>query len=191
MKQRPISWFQTAKGGDYQRTLVDQMRGLRPVLDEFRASKAKGKPLTALDVGCAEGLIAMECAKAGAAHVHGIELVPQRVADGNRLRGSLPCTFELGNVATYSPARPYDVLLALSILHKLPDPSAALYRLVHNFCQRLVVIRLPPGRGPLVVDPRSNNVPHDLDAVLGDLGFNLEHEVEGHLSEWIGVWRAK
>jgi len=83
------------------------------------------------------------------------------------------------------------VLLALSILHKLPDPSATLYRLVHNFCQRLVVIKLPPGRGPLVIDPRSGNEPHDLDAVLQDLGFNLEHQTEGHLSEWIGVWRMQ
>lgn len=188
--QRPKAWFDV-KGGDYERKLVDQLRGLRPVLDEFRLWNGRRKPLTALDVGCAEGLIAMECAKAGAISVHGVELVPQRVADANRLRGSLPCSFEVANVSTYTPPRPYDVLLALSILHKLPNPSATLYRLVHNFCTRMVVIRLPPGRGPLVLDPRSNNVPHDLDATLQDLGFNLEHEAEGHLNEWIGIWRAK
>lgn len=188
--KRPKPWFDM-KRGDYERTLVDQLRGLRPVLDEFRSWRGKGKPLTGLDVGCAEGLISIECAKYGAAQMHGVELVPERVADANRLRASLPCSFEVANVATYQPAKPYDVLLALSILHKMPDPSATLYRLVHNFCRRLVVIRLPPGRGPLVLDPRSNNEPHDLDAVLQDLGFNLEHEAEGHLSEWIGVWRAK
>lgn len=190
LTSRAKPWFDM-KRGTYERTLVDQLRGLRPVLDEFRSCERKGKPLTALDVGCAEGLIAMECAKAGAIHVHGVELVPQRVADANRLRGSLPCSFEVANVSTYTPPRPYDVLLALSILHKLPNPSATLYRLVHNFCMRMVVIRLPPGRGPLVLDPRSANVPHDLDATLQDLGFNLEHEAEGHLNEWIGIWRAK
>lgn len=182
-------WFDM-KRGDFERTLVDQMRGLRYVVDEFRHSAARGKPLSCLDAGCAEGLIGIEMAKAGASAVLGVELVEQRVKDAMRLRGDLPCTFEVGNVATYQPRRPYDVLLALSILHKLPDPSATLYRLVHSFCRRMVVIRLPPG-GPVVIDPRSNNVPHNLDAVLKDLGFNLEHEVEGYLNEYIGVWRAK
>ncbi len=187
---KPKAWFDMKRGA-FERTLVDQMKGLRPVVDEFRASKARGKPLTCLDVGCAEGLIGMEMAKAGAIHVHGVELVPDRVADANRVRGSLPCSFEAANVCTYTPKRTYDVLLALAILHKLPDPSATLYRLVHNYCQRLVVIRLPAGRGPLVIDPRSNNVPHDLDQVLQDLGFNLEHQADGHLGEWIGVWRIQ
>lgn len=184
------SWFDL-KRGEFERTLVDQMRGLRPVVDEFRLSAGKGKPLTCLDVGCAEGLIGLEMAKAGAASVHGVEVVPQRVADAQRLRGDWPCTFELGNVATYQPRQPYDVLLALSILHKLPNPSATLYRLVHSFCRRMVVIRLPPGRGPVVIDPRSNNEPQDLDAVLQNLGFNLETEVESSRSEWVGMWRAK
>lgn len=182
-------WFDM-KRGDFERTLVDQMRGLRPVLDEFRQSAAKGRPLSCLDVGCAEGLIGIEMAKAGASAVLGIELVADRVKDATRLRGDLPCTFEVGNAATYQPKRPYDVLLALSILHKLPDPSATLYRLVHSFCRRMVVIRLPPG-GPVVIDPRSNNEPHNLDAVLQDLGFNLEHEAEGHQQEYIGMWRAR
>jgi hypothetical protein len=182
------SWFPVGKG-EHERTLVDQMRGMRPVVDEFRAAKLRGRPLSGLDVGCAEGLISMEMAKAGASHMHGVEIVPDRVADASRMRGSLPCSFEAANIVTYTPAKPYDVLLALSILHKLPDPSATLYRLVHNYCQRLVVLKLPPLRGPLVIDPRSENVPHDLDAVLQDLGFHLEHQALGHRDEWIGVWR--
>lgn len=187
---KPKAWFDVGRG-ESERKLVDQMKGLRPVVDEFRAARQKGSPLTGLDVGCAEGLIAMEMAKAGAAAMHGIEVVPERVADANRLRASLPCSFEVANVCTYTPRRPYDVLLALAILHKLPDPSATLYRLVHNFCQRLVVIKLPPSRGPLVIDPRSNNEPHDLDAVLDDLGFNLENTTTGTRDEWIGMWRAR
>lgn len=187
---RPAKTWFDMKRGAYERTLLDQMRGLRYVVDEFRSSAGKGRPLSCLDIGCAEGLIGIEMAKAGASAVLGVELVPERVADATRLRGDLPCTFEVGNATVYEPRRPYDVLLALSILHKLPNPSATLYRLVHTFCRRMVVIRLPPS-GPVVIDPRSNNEPHDLDAVLRDLGFNLEHEAEGHLREWIGVWRAK
>lgn len=189
------TWFPVGRG-EHERTLTDQMRGLRPVVDEFRAARAKGRPLTCLDVGCAEGLIGIEMAKAGAKHVHGVELVPERVRDALRLRGSLPCTFDVGDVATYRPTASYDVILALSILHKLPDPSAALRRLVGTTCDRMVVLRLPPkdssrNRPPwVVVDPRSGNVPHDLNLALEGLRFTLAEETEGHLGEWIGFWRT-
>lgn len=187
------TWFPMGRG-QYERTLTDQMRGLRPVVDEFRAAKARGRPLTCLDVGCAEGLIGIEMAKAGAAHVHGIELVPERVQDALRLRHSLPCSFEVADVATYTPSKAFDVVLALSILHKMPDPSETLRRLVATTCDKLVVIRLPPATGNrkpwVVVDPRSNNKPHDLNLVMESLRFVLTEETDGHLGEWIGYWRA-
>lgn len=193
---KPIkTWFPMGRG-DFERTLTDQMRGLRPAIDEFRAGRARGRPLTCLDVGCAEGLIGIEMAKAGAAHVHGVELVPERVKDAQRMRGSLPCSFEVGDVATYQPKRAFDVVLALSILHKLPDPSATLRRLVSTTCDRMVVIRLPPKDASrahppwVVVDPRSGNQPHDLDLVLRSLRFTMTEETEGHLGEWVGYWRT-
>lgn len=184
------TWFAVGKG-DHERTLTQQMTGLRPLLDEIRTAKTRARPLTVLDVACAEGLIAMELAKAGAIHVHGFELVPERVKDANRLRGSLPCSFEVADVNAYQPRQAFDVIACLSILHKLPDPSTVLHRLVGTVCDRMVVIRLPPGMGPVIVDPRSDNKPHDLDKVLRGLRFNLEQETEGHLGEWIGYWRAK
>ncbi len=189
------TWFPMGRG-EFERTLTDQMRGLRPLVDEFRSARTRGLRLSCLDVGCAEGLIGIEMAKAGACWVHGIELVPERVKDANRLRGSLPCTFEAADVATYQPRHPFDVVMALSILHKMPDPSATLRRLVSTTCNRLVVIRLPPkdesrAHPPwVVVDPRSGNVPHDLNRVLSDLRFNLAEETEGHLGEWVGYWRT-
>lgn len=185
----PKSWFKL-DDRPHERMLTDQMRGLRPLLDEVRNARARGRPLTILDVGCAEGLIGMELAKAGAAEVHGVEIVAQRVKDANRLRGSLPCSYELGDASRYQPRKAYDVVLCLSILHKLPNPTDALLRLVGTVADKLVVIRLPPGRGPVIIDPRSNNVPHDLGAVLAKLRFNLETETEGHLGEWIGTWRT-
>lgn len=190
LKSPTKTWFPMNRGA-YERTLVDQLKGLRPVIDEVRTARARGRPLSVLDVGCAEGLIGIELAKQGAARVHGVEIVPERVRDANRLRGSLPCSFEEGDVGTYEPRQAFDVVMALSILHKLPDPSAALYRLTAMVADRLVVIRLPPGNGPMVIDPRSGNKPHDLDKVLRGLHFNLEHEAEGHLDEWIGIWRFK
>lgn len=195
MSKPSKTWFPMGRG-DYERTLTDQMRGLRPLVDEFRAARTRGRPLTCLDVGCAEGLIGIEMAKAGAGQVHGIELVPERVKDANRLRGSLPCTFEVADVSTYQPRQAFDVVMALSILHKMPDPSATLRRLVGTTCDRMVVIRLPPKDSSrqhppwVVVDPRSGNQPHDLSRVLSDMRFNLAEETEGHLGEWIGYWRT-
>lgn len=189
--KRAKNWFKLTDDQDHERTLQDQIIGLRPIFDEIKAFRAKGRPLTVLDLGCAEGLIGMELAKAGAAHVHGVEIMLQRVQAANRLRGSLPCSFEHNKVDYYKPKRAFDVVLALSILHKMPSPSETLRGLVQHTCDRLVVIRLPPGNGPVVKDRRSGNVPHDLDAVLRSLGFNLEQETEGHLSEWIGYWRFK
>lgn len=184
------TWFPVGKG-DYERTITQQMTGLRPLLDELRTAKTRGNPLSVLDVACAEGLIAMEFAKAGASRVHGFELVEERVKDANRLRGELPCTFEVGDVNTYQPEGSFDVVAFLSILHKLPDPSTTLRRLVGSSCERLVVIRLPPHMPGVVLDQRSDHQPHDLDKVLRSLRFNLEQETEGPLGEWTGYWRLK
>ena len=183
------TWFPMGKG-DHERTLQQQMTGLRPLLDELRMSKQRGRPLTVLDVACAEGLIGMEFAKAGADWVHGFELVAERITDARRLSVGMPCSWEVADVNTYAPVRTFDVVACLSILHKLPDPSSTLRRLVGSCCERLVVIRLPPG-GPVVIDPRSGNYPHDLDKVLRGLRFNLEQETEGPLGEWTGYWRLK
>ncbi len=176
--------------GEHERTLVQQMTGLRPLLDELRTAKLRGSPLTVLDVACAEGLIGMEFAKAGADWVHGFELVPDRIRDAKRLGVGMPCSWEVADVNDYTPLRTFDVVACLSILHKLPDPSSTLRRLVGSCCERLVVIRLPPG-GPVIIDERSGNEPHDLDKVLRGLSFNLENETEGPLGEYTGYWRLK
>lgn len=186
------TWFQVGRG-DHERTITQQMTGLRPLLDEIRTAKQRGNPLSVLDVACAEGLIGMEFAKAGAEHVHGFELVPERIDDAKRLSKDLPCTWEVADVNLWQPnERTFDVLACLSILHKLPDPSATLRRLAGSSCERMVVIRLPPQMiGGLVIDKRSGNQPHDLDKVLRSLRFNLEEETEGPLGEWTGYWRLK
>lgn len=194
--RRLKSWFKLPgqAEGQYERTLQDQLIGLRPIIDEIRAAKTRGRPMTVLDVGCGEGLIAIEMARHGAAHVHGLEALRERVRIANRLRASMPCTFEVGRVDYYRPRRPYDVLLALSILHKMPNPSTTLQGLAH-MCDRHVVIRLPAptdGRpGYVVVDRRSGNRPHDLNEVLMRRGWSLVEETAGPRGEWCGYWRMQ
>lgn len=187
------TWFPVGRG-PHERLLKEQMQGLRHVVDEVTRCAQRGQKLSVLDAACAEGLIGMELLKAGAVALHGVELLPERVADANRLRGDLPATFEAGDLTKWAPKRSYDVVLALSILHKLPDPTTVACGLA-NACDRMLVIRLPPPadgyEGGVIRDRRSKWVPHDLRAALAPLSFNLEEEATGHLGEWIGFWRKK
>ena len=108
-------WFSTpGRPGD--RTLDQQLNGLDRLFME-----ARGK--TVLDVGCAEGLISIELAKAGAIAVHGVEIVPEHVKVANKLRGDLPVTFEVGDANVWQPRRSYDIVIALALLQKVSPPS--------------------------------------------------------------------
>lgn len=180
-KQR--GWFNTSiRDGD--RSLGEQMTGLEQVVSE-----APGK--TVLDCGCAEGLISFELAKAGAASCLGLEAVRRHLDAARALNGELPCTFERVDLNDFSlPAeKTFDIVLLLAILHKLHDPSAVC-AMFAAACTDLCVIRLPPS-GPVINDPRSLNVPHDIAAVMKAAGFVLERETVGPRSEWLAYFRRQ
>lgn len=113
-------WFKVgAKPGD--RTLDQQLMGLDPLFAEI-----EGKSV--LDVGCAEGLIAIECARRGASAVTGFEIRSAAVETARKLVKTLAGVgqvyFETGDANHYPPNARYDVVLMLAVLHKLRDPSA-------------------------------------------------------------------
>lgn len=174
-------WF-SFPGAPGDRTFEQQMTGLRPWL----ADLCRGKSI--LDFGCAEGLIGIEMLRHGAVHVHGIELVPERVKHARQLARGFASLYEVGDANDWRPSKEYDVTLALAILHKLRDPSAVAKRLAMHTREHLVV-RLPPA-GAVIVDVRSNRVPHDITATVREHGFALERATnDGPLGEWIGVYR--
>ena len=187
------SWFPIDRR-PHERALHQQMQGLRHVVDEVRQNATRGRRLSVLDAACAEGLIGLELIKAGAAKVHGVELLAERVRDAQRLAGDLPAVYEVGDLTRWQPRDRSDIVLALSILHKLPDPVATAERLARA-CDRMLVVRLPPapeGReGGCIYDRRSGLRHIDLRPPLAALGFNLEEETSGYLDEWIGFWRRK
>lgn len=178
-------WFK-GLGRDGDRTLDQQMLGLEQVVREVR-----GK--TVLDVGCAEGLIALQLAADGAASCHGMEIVPRFVdiANGLAAERGLPCTFEAANLNDFdlSGVAPADIVLLLSILHKTQDPSKVCGALADK-AKDLCVVRLPPS-GPRIVDERSGNIPHDIADVMAAKGFDLEATLSGPMSEWLGYFRRK
>ncbi len=174
------SWFQIdGKPGD--RTLKQQLKGLGDLRD-----RVKGK--TVLDVGCAEGLISMYLIDHGAAAVHGLEVRPDFVEMGNKLRGDRACTFEVADANDYEPVRQYDIVIMLAVLHKLRDPSAAAKRFATT-ARETVVLRTPPATPATVIDDRSGGEKHHVGAVIVGCGFMLKNAgFIGPKGEWVGTY---
>lgn len=109
---------------DGDRTLQEQMLGLDRALTE-----CKGK--TVLDLGCAEGLIGLEFAKAGAARVVGIELLETHLQVARKAcKGYSQMEFICAHLGIHIRDNPdpeqFDIVLALGIIHKLDDPNIPL-----------------------------------------------------------------
>jgi SAM-dependent methyltransferase len=183
----PRTWFhmEGAHRRDSDRTLDQQLIGLDllwPLVDNR----------SVLDVGCAEGLISIECCRQGAAYVHGIEIRADAVKLANHHGNGWPFEAVHADARDYTPRQPYDVVLLLAVLHKLRDPSAALVRLVAA-ASRHVVIRLPHDDWPVLRDMRSGNRPHDLERVMLRCGFELYETADGPVdsgkpAEWVGYF---
>jgi len=203
-------WFKIPGLQDGKWDIDRQMAGLEVI------RRACGGA-TALDLGCAEGLISLELAKAGARLVHGVELESQRVQVAERLfEQHCPdvarqfivwdlARFDelyLGLTANSHPAAVflrtrYDIVLCLAIAQKLPNPARFL-RLASTLCSKLLAVRLPY---PVIDDARSFNVPVDVKRMLGD-EFDLIQETEGYPADvnrsyrsgdtaWLGIFRRK
>jgi 2-polyprenyl-3-methyl-5-hydroxy-6-metoxy-1,4-benzoquinol methylase len=173
-------WFDIdGRPGD--RTVQQQIRGLDSLWPEL-----PGK--TVLDVGCAEGLISFEAARAGAVAVHGVEIVRAHIAVAQRLRGTLPCTFTVANADDYKPVEQYDVVLLLAVLHKLQNPYTAACKFAAA-CKDLAVIRLPPQKDSIIRDWRTKFQPFDIGEAMTVSGFSLHMVTEGPNDEWTGFFR--
>lgn len=115
-------WFAVpGQAGD--RTVEEQLRGLEPAL-----KACKGK--TVLDLGAAEGAISLEFAKAGAERVVAIEREVQFCEVARKLCAGHVVEVVNANLSEWIGAHPnpdqFDIVLALSIAHKLYDPGVLL-----------------------------------------------------------------
>lgn len=170
------------------RTLAQQLTGLGQVI-----KAAPGR--TVLDLGCAEGLIGLELMSAGASRLDGIDLVHNRVvaAGRNAEAAEFPARFwcqDLNEFADEPPADlapRYDIVLVLSIAHKLARPARFL-AVAGGRCGDLLAVRLP---APVIEDRRSNFVPVDVPFLLDAQGFDLEATPAGSFGEWIGIFRRR
>jgi len=135
-----------------------RLKGLEPLLDV-----AKDK--TILDVGAAEGLVALEFAKRGATYITGIEYENERVIKANEIfsEEKLPGLFLQGDlnnwaniVNTYaivSDFSPYDIVLFLGIFHHLRG-NARLSTLnsALDVCNEYFAVRTPEKFMPYLLE---------------------------------------
>jgi 2-polyprenyl-3-methyl-5-hydroxy-6-metoxy-1,4-benzoquinol methylase len=170
-----VRWFDKAP-------IEQQMVGLDPLWCEV-----KGR--TVLDVGCAEGLIALECKKAGARLILGID---NRESAVKEARGVLDCdtTYTcdvvVADVIEWEPRASFDVVLMLGVLHKLPNPEQVFARFLGK-CNDLAVVRLPSW--PILRDERSGNVRINMDLVAAWSSFELEQVTDGPHGQRVGYLR--
>lgn len=179
-------WLKIPGVQDGDRTLEEQMLGLDPALQE---SKSK----SVLDLGCAEGLIALEFAKAGAGSVFGCDYNARFIEMANdqlALAGPLPVTFQHMDVETLmqQPRQEYDIVLALAILHKLPDPALGV-KFCAQVARSLIVIRLPIGSTGSIRSKHAKHMRCDIPKLLTGSGFVRESKEYGPRGEWVQYWR--
>lgn len=166
------------------------MRGLEHALAE-----AVGK--TVFDLGCAEGLIAFEFLRAGAT-VEALDCNGVLLAVAEELRAKLPedeqarVTFrkaDLRDVLAGGLTASFDIVMALAVVHKLPDPEVVL-GYIARAAKSLVVIRLPGGSKG-VFSSKTWGTSCDVNATMPKHGFQLERTEQGPRDELVMYWRRR
>lgn len=178
-------WFEIDGLQEGERALEEQMIGLSSAL-----LSAAGK--TVLDLGCAEGLISREFARAGARSVTGVDAVERYVSEAFRQCAQLPCEFVLAHIedlAAQPVKKRFDVVLALSVLHKLFSPEHGL-RFAAESCAEVLVLRLPgyeESRDGILVS-KFVDVKCNVAEVLESCGMTLHEQCDGPRLEPVQYW---
>lgn len=181
-------WFVIPGEQNGRRSVDEQMLGLHPALEE-----ARGR--TVFDMGCAEGAIALEFARAGA-DVYAVDYKQDMIDTAKRVAvGQRRLAFEvvdLRNVIRKARLagkwRTFDIVLALAVLHKLDDPKAAT-EFVAESCKGLAVIRLPIHAPDGVIKAKHGSNSANVNTIMRAHDFRLEQTVEGPRQELVQYWR--
>lgn len=164
------------------------MLGLTPALEECR-----GK--TVLDLGCAEGLIGREFARTGAASVLGIEVLETHLEVARKACAGYPqmrfiCRNILTHIVKLADQKPqqFDIVLALGVIHKMPDPAVPL-RFAAQSARELLVFRAPAKATDGIVRSKHTKIKCNVPAVMREEGFVEEELIQGVRGEAAQYWR--
>lgn len=179
-------WFSIPGLRKGDRTVQEQMLGVSDVLE-----RANGK--TVLDLGCAEGAITLEFAKAGAASILAVDLLESHLKIARSLCADHPqVTFIQGNLDHLIDEvveEQYDIVLALAIIHKLRSVERGL-DFAAKVTKELLLIRTPvgvekTGRLRAKTGGSSGHIP----TVMKRNGLTLDALVPGPRGEHVWRWR--
>jgi SAM-dependent methyltransferase len=179
-------WFDIPGVQEGDRTLAEQMTGL-----DGLAELVRGR--TVLDLGCAEGLIALECARMGAARVDAIDYKIEFIDRARKLKLPEGATLNwfyhnLEHGLPDGTLPQYDVVLALAIIHKMPQP-AALTRLIADTARQILIVRLPLNSKGVVRSKHNGVATCDIPADLQGAGWQLADVRFGPMNERVHFYR--
>jgi len=171
------------------RTLEEQMAGL-----EQAVAECKGK--TIIDLGCAEGLIGREFARAGAVDVLGIELLESHLMVARKACKDQmpPMRFECAHmdnwIASHEPPDLFDIVLCLGIAHKVREPRTVM-RFSCRSARDLVCFRAPAKNWDGWFAAKHSGRKCHVPTVMAEHGFAFEKKAEGQRGEAVEYWRRK
>lgn len=100
----------------------------RPFVD--LVARVQGEPRTVVDLGCGPGhLTPVLRARWPGATVHGVDSSPEMIERALASTGDDPATYELADVATWTPAGPVDLLVSNALFQWLDDRLTVVERL--------------------------------------------------------------
>ena len=106
---------------------------------------------TALDIGCNCGYFSLDLATRGAAHVDGVDLRPENIAQAQFLAehfGVDNVSFHVADAADLGADRQWDVVLNLGLLYHVTEPFE-LVRQTYELCRRAAIIDTVCTREPI------------------------------------------
>ena len=173
------------------RTLDEQAIGLAPALAE-----ARGK--TVVDLGCAEGLITLEFAKAGASSLLGVELLESHLAVARKVCKAYPTvSFQQAHIGDLArkeresgELRRYDIVLALGIIHKLDDPNIPM-QFAADVCADLLLFRAPAKATNGNIKSKFTQNVCNVPKLMKASGFVEEALIPGVRGEAVQYWRRR
>ena len=169
------------------RTLAEQTHGLE-------AAFAEAQGATVLDLGCAEGLIGREFAIRGATRVLGMELLQDHLDVARKACADQPqMEFRQTNLFYHAQTvhpEPYDIVLALSVIHKMPVPETLL-RWAAKSARKLLLLRAPKWahKGTQIRSKLQDGPLCDTVAVMKSEGFVHEKTINNPRNEQLHYWR--
>lgn len=183
-------WFAIPGVQTGDRTLAEQMLGVKEALDEARDK-------TVLDLGCAEGLISREFARAGAT-VMAIDAIGDHVKVAMGQCEGYDVGFDVVGLDELAAKHEqlnayhvYDIVLALGVCHKLHDPATGV-RFAARSSDDLVLIRMharSEAKDGLLRSKFKKTVVCNTVEIMESEGFKREKILPGPREETVWWWR--